>query len=78
MDFLRHVNRIRIELLILYFNWSHVEISKLYVSVINFFLSLETVQTLMKYSIMQFLIWVFTICTCLQVSSIKRVTEVNL
>ena len=62
MDFLRHVDRIRIELLILYFKGSHVEISKLYVSVINLFLSLETVQTPMKYSIMQYLIWVFTVC----------------
>ena len=49
MDFLRHVNRITMELCILYFKGSQVEISKiLCISVMKIVFILQTVQTVIK------------------------------
>ena len=69
MDYPMHVDRIRMELPILYFKGSQVEISKLQrISVIKICFSLQIVGTLMKYCIMLHFIWVFTVfqSTCSQ------------
>ena len=53
ISFLMHVDKISMDLLILYFKGSHVHISKLCISVVKvcFFIIIKTVLIMMKYCI---------------------------
>ena len=77
MDFPRNVDRINMELPIWYFKGSHVEMSKLCLSVMKIlFLSLQAVQNLIKcHILMRHFMWVFTVPNYLfgPVSRMKRV-----